>query len=43
MNNVKLQFFDIDFSDIGMIDFNDYDIIIDAIFGIGIMKQIILL
>jgi len=40
LNNVKIQFFDIDFYEIDMINFDDYDIIIDAIFGTGINDKI---
>ena len=40
VNNVKIQLFDIDFYEVDMLNFDDYDIIIDAIFGTGINDKI---
>ena len=40
MKNVKIQFFDIAFYEVDSINFDDYDIIIDAILGTGVEGDI---
>jgi hydroxyethylthiazole kinase-like uncharacterized protein yjeF len=40
VNNIKVQFFDIAFYDITSIDFDDYDLIVDAMLGTGVKGDI---
>ncbi len=40
MKNIKIQFFDVAFYEVDSIDFDDYDIIIDAMLGTGVLGEL---